>query len=341
MHPVGMPASSLQVAIVTPQKMARRGGNRVTAERWARILRALGHRVRVLSAWDQKPADLLVALHARKSAASVRRFHERLPGRPIVLALTGTDIYGTLATSAQARRSLALATRLVVLQPLATKQVPSRHRTAVRVIYQSVPKPARKPQPDAGTFQVCVLGHLRRVKDPLRAAKAARTLPPSSRVRVMHAGKALRESMAQRARDEMRTNPRYRWLGDLPHGHAQHLLAKSRLMVLSSRAEGGANVISEALAHGVPVLASRIPGTIGLLGEEYPGYFEVGDTRALTALLDRAETEPAFYAALQAACARRVHLVEPQRERAAWRSLLEELGLGRRPPRPGRLPALR
>ena len=109
-------------------------------------------------------------------------------------------------------------------------------------------------------------------------------------------------------------------------------------MVLSSRAEGGANVISEALAHQVPVLASRIPGTIGLLGEEYPGYFEVGDTRALTALLDKAETEPDFYESLKAACRRREHLIDPQRERSSWRLLLEELGLGRRPARPGASP---
>jgi glycosyltransferase involved in cell wall biosynthesis len=132
--------------------------------------------------------------------------------------------------------------------------------------------------------------------------------------------------MAERAQDEMRLNPRYRWLGDVAHAHAMHLLSRSRLLVLSSRAEGGANVISEALAHGIPVLASRIPGTVGLLGGDYPGYFEVGDTRGLTELLDRAETEPGFLDALRARCQSRAFLVDPVRERGAWRHLLAALG---------------
>lgn len=320
----------MQIALVTPARLGARNGNRVTAERWARILRSLGHRVRITtSLGGGPPADLLVALHARRSAASIRRFRATRPGAPIVVALTGTDVYGGMGTSAVARRSLELATRLVVLQPLAVNELPGRFRSLARVIHQSVPKPARQPHPETSFFQVCVLGHLRKVKDPFRAAKAVRALPPSSKVRVLHAGRALSEAMEQRAKDEMRANPRYRYLGDLSHGHAVHLLARSRLMVLSSRAEGGANVVSEALAYGVPVLASRIPGTVGLLGEEYPGWFPVGDTRALTGLLDRAETEPAFYESLAAAMRARAGLVAPQRERSAWRALLRELTTGR------------
>jgi putative glycosyltransferase (TIGR04348 family) len=252
-----------------------------------------------------------VALHARRSAGSIRRFRALHASAPIVLALTGTDIYGGLERSALARRSLELATRLVVLQPLAIQELPPRFRPLASVIHQSVPTPAKKPPPETGWFQVCALGHLRRVKDPFRAAKAARLLPATSTLRVLQAGRAMSPSMAVRARDEMRVNPRYRWLGDLSHEDAQHLLSRSRLMVLSSRAEGGANVISEALAHGVPVLASRIPGTVGLLGEDYPGYFEVGNTRALTALLEKAESEPAFYESLEAACRKRAYLVSP------------------------------
>jgi len=324
----------MQVTVVTPARLGARSGNRVTAERWARLLRGLGHRVRVVTSFGGGPADLLVALHARRSAGSIRRFRSLHPDAPIVLALTGTDVYGDLERSARARRSLELATRLVVLQPLAIEQLPAAFRPLARVVYQSVPKPATKPPPETGWFQVCVLGHLRRVKDPFRAAKAARLLPTTSTLRVLQAGRAMSASMAERARDEMRVNTRYRWLGDLSHEDAQHLLSRSRLMVLSSRAEGGANVISEALAHGVPVLASRIPGNVGLLGEDYPGYFETGNTRALTALLDRAETDQPFYDSLQAACAKRAYLVAPMRERGAWRSLLEDVGLGRRPARP-------
>jgi glycosyltransferase involved in cell wall biosynthesis len=129
---------------------------------------------------------------------------------------------------------------------------------------------------------------------------AARLLPAMSHLRVLHVGKALSDDMAERARTEMAENPRYQWLGELPRWQALRVLARSHLLVLSSLMEGGANVISEALAVGVPILASYIAGSIGLLGEDYPGYFPVEDTPALARLLDRAETDTGFYQTLAA-----------------------------------------
>src|SRR5262249_46764307 len=147
-------------------------------------------------------------------------------------------------------------------------------------------------------------GHLRQEKDPLRTALALRHLPANSRIRVTHAGQALSADWAKRARTAGRLDPRYRWLGELPRWQARRLLARSRLLVLSSRMEGGANVISEAIVERVPVLASQISGSIGLLGEAYPGFFPVRDTGALARLLRRAETEPSFYTQLRDWCAR-------------------------------------
>jgi glycosyltransferase involved in cell wall biosynthesis len=86
--------------------------------------------------------------------------------------------------------------------------------------------------------------------------------------------------------------------------------------------EGGANVISEALAVPVPVLASNISGSIGLLGEEYPGYFPFGDTQALAQLLAKAEQDIEFYHELTDRCRQRAPIVHPDRERESWRELL-------------------
>jgi glycosyltransferase involved in cell wall biosynthesis len=96
-------------------------------------------------------------------------------------------------------------------------------------------------------------------------------------------------------------------------------------MVISSFNEGGANVISEAAVAGVPVLASRMDGNVGLLGADYPGYFPVGDAQALARLLQRLEREPRFVARLAKALARRAPLFRPAREAAAWRRLLASL----------------
>ena len=169
------------------------------------------------------------------------------------------------------------------------------------------------------------MGHLRRIKDPFRAALAARGLPEGSRLRILHVGRALEAKLAERARAEERRNPRYHWLGELPRRQALRVLARCRLLVLTSLSEGGANVISEALAQRVPVLTTRIAGSLGLLGARYPGTFPVGDTAALRALLERAERDPRFYGRLASWCRRLRPLVRPARERAAWARLLREL----------------
>jgi glycosyltransferase involved in cell wall biosynthesis len=150
--------------IRTPSPKQTRTGNRITALRWARLLKTLDNRVQIETAFTGQTCDLLVALHARKSHESVSTFRKTFPQKPVILALTGTDLYGDIHTHANAQESLELADRLV----------------------------------------------------------------------------------------------------------------------LSSKSEGGANVISEAVMASVPVIASRIPGTVGLLGENYPGYFEFGDTDFFT-----------------------------------------------------------
>jgi putative glycosyltransferase (TIGR04348 family) len=297
----------LDIHIVTPARRGSRKGNRVTAERYAGLLQKLGHRVTIDT--RERDCDLLFALHARKSAAAMRRFRRAHPGKPIVLVLTGTDIYGSRPLP-----SLALATRIIVLQPEGLKKIPPRFRARAVSIIQSAVVP--RANPDRKHFTVCFLGHLRAVKDPFRAAYAMRDLPADSRIRLIQAGGAYTPAMAARARAEMRRNSRYRWLGNISQQRAHALLASSRLLVLTSRLEGGANVVCEALAAGVPVISSDIDGSRGLLGHDYPGYFHVGDTRALRALLLRAERDSEFYDRLRRACRARAKLVDPAHERA-------------------------
>ena len=316
----------MRIILVTPARARSRFGNRITARRWAAVLRSLGHRVAIQTAWDGASAEVLIALHAWRSATSIHGFRVRFPTRPLIVALTGTDIYGFLHTEPETtRRSLECADVLVGLHDLAGEAVPPEFRARVRVVHQSVSAGSVTRRPAKRTFDVCVVGHLRREKDPLRAAAAAREMPADSRLRVFHAGGARDPEWAETARREMARNPRYRWLGEVPAWRVRRIYERTHAMVISSLTEGGANVVSEAVVAGLPVIASRIPGNVGLLGAEHPGYFPPEDTGALRALLGRAESDPGFLAELTRHGARRAPLFAPEREREGWCRLLDEL----------------
>ena len=317
----------MNVQIVTPAPRGSRYGNRTTALRWARLLRESGHRVTVTTEYaGRKAFEVLVVLHARRSAASIRIFREQYPDAPLVLCLTGTDVYQDIATDAEAQRSLELADRLIVLQPLAAEEVPVDLRWKVRTVVQSArPTPGPGPSPAARTFDLAVVGHLRDVKDPLRAAEASRLLPPSSKIRVVQVGGALDPNLGDAARAEMRRNPRYRWLGELPGWRTRRIMKRSQALVLTSKLEGGANVVSEALSDGIAVVSSDIAGSRGLLGGDYPGYFPVGDSAALAAMLRRLEEEPSFLDDLRERCRRLTPMVLPGAENAALEAVLAEV----------------
>jgi putative glycosyltransferase (TIGR04348 family) len=268
----------------------------------------------------------MIALHAWRSADAIRAFRRQYPDRPLIVALAGTDINDFIERDPQRTlRSLDLADRLVGLQDLARRRLPRRYHRKFSAILQSALPVARRVAGRGRAFEVAVIAQLRAVKDPLRAAKAARLLLSTSRIRIIHLGTAESKRWADDARAEMKVNPRYIWRGAKPGAEVRRLLGRAQALVLSSLSEGGANVISEAVVAGVPVLASRIDGSVGLLGPDYPGYFPVGDTAALAQLLRRIEEDPVFLAGLRAALARRAPLFTPRREKQAWKSLLAGL----------------
>jgi putative glycosyltransferase (TIGR04348 family) len=316
------------IGIVNPVPQLR-GGNRVTALRWASIFRKLGWTVFQEESWSGRRCDLLVALHGRRSNSSVVRFKREHPELPVIVAATGTDVYSDVPDTGEARESFGLASRTVVLQPLAVEKLPEEARARARVIYQSVAPARRRPVKTTDPFEVCTIAHIRPVKDPLRPALAARLLPSTSRIRIVHLGGLIDEFMKSELEREVRDNPRFQWLGDRPRTEVLQALSRARLFVSSSRHEGGANAVSEALAMGVPILATRIPGTLGLLGEDYPGTFAVGDTQALADLLHRAETDAEFMRTLENACRSRKWVTDPAQELESWREILGELMIER------------
>jgi glycosyltransferase involved in cell wall biosynthesis len=265
-----------------------------------------------------------VLVELLRDAGAFVAFHARHPSVPTILVLAGTDIYP--APSPEALESIHLADRLVALHDRAIAMIPADARAKARTITQSA-EAFRPPAPGdaAPFFEVCVVGHLRRVKDPLRAAAAARLLPSDSRVRIRHAGRILEDDFTALVAREQPENPRYTWLGPLSARQARDLIASSDLQVLSSLAEGGAQVLGESVVSGTPLLASRHDAALSLLGEDYPGLFDIGATAQLAALMTKAETNSEFRALLRERTASLAPQFDPRREREAWRALLAEL----------------
>ncbi|MCZ6637243.1 MAG: glycosyltransferase, partial [Alphaproteobacteria bacterium] len=244
-------------------------------------------------------------------------------GGPLVVGLGGTDVNTYLKSDPEPTlRSMKMADALICLHGLIGEALPAGLRKKLHVVHQSALPLAGPRRPARRNFDICVIGHLREEKDPFRTALAARRMAPTSKLRVIHLGRAHTPDFANKARAEMARNPRYRWLGEVPGWRVRRELAKTRAMVISSNQEGGANVVSEAIVAGVPVIASDIAGNVGLLGRDYPGTYPVGDEAALARLLDRAETEPAFIEALERHGRKLKPLFSPASERAALKRIV-------------------
>ncbi len=316
------------IGIVSPALPGVNNGNGRTAQRWARLL-ASRFKVSVLSSWQGEPLDLLIALHARRSAESIARWAaQRQCGGggcrgSLIVVLTGTDLYRDIATDAAARRSLELADTLVVLQDQGLLALPEALRGKTRVIYQSG---ARRATPEKTTkrLRVLTVGHLRDEKLPQTLQAAARLLRNRPDIRIHHIGAALDPGLETAARNTAMRCPGYAWLGARPHAQTMRWMQRAHVLVHPSRVEGGAHVVLEAVLGGTPVIASDIPGNRGMLGADYDGYFPVGDAAALAQALERSRDEPQFLARLMRQCARRAHLFEPLREERALARLVRE-----------------
>jgi putative glycosyltransferase (TIGR04348 family) len=320
----------MRITLVTPASPRSRAGNRATATRWAAMLRQLGHRVTVVTSdagrdSAERRADLLLALHAWRSAEAIAAARAHAPARPLAVALTGTDIYRFQHNEPEATvGSMAAADILIGLHGRVADDIPERFHGKLYTVLQSAePLPPSYPGPPTGQFRVCVAGHLREEKDSLRAAYAVRDLPEASRIHVTAAGRAHDDEWARAATSEAGTNPRYDWRGEIAHWRVRRLMAGSHAMVMSSVMEGGANVVSEACVAGLPVLASDIPGNRGLLGEDYPGYYPVRDTVALQQLLLRAERDPHFLGLLRRHCRAVAPRLAPEAEQASLATAVE------------------
>ena len=318
------------IIIASPALADANNGNWQTAWRWSRLL-SHHYRTQIVKTWqpgDHPDAVAMLALHARRTAASIAAWGEAHPGRGLAVVLTGTDLYRDIHEDACAQRSLALAQQLVVLQDEGPRELPEHYRSKTRVLFQSTTTRRAAVKTDRHLRAVMV-GHLREEKSPQTLFEAARLLRDHPDIHIDHIGAALDPALGEAARATMAACPNYRWLGGLEHEDTRGRIQRAHLLVHCSRMEGGAHVLMEAVCSGTPVLASRIPGNVGMLGRDYAGYFPWGDAAALAELLIRSREDmdngASMLARLRAQCRLRAPLFAPAAERAGLLALLHDL----------------
>jgi len=325
-----MPPRRIQVVIVTPALADANNGNWRTAQRWQRFLEPL-YRTRLVREWPDREAAadrLMIALHARRSASSIAAWSECRTSPSLALVLTGTDLYRDIHTDTSAQRSLELADVLVTLQDRGPLALLPAYRAKTRVIFQSAAQRAMLPK-TSRHLRALMVGHLREEKSPATLFAVARIIEPAAGILIDHVGGSLDKVLAAEAEATMAACPHYRWLGNRPHEETRRRIQRAHILVHCSRIEGGSHAILEAAACGTPVLASHIDGNIGLLGENYAGYFPWDDARELARLLRECRKEQAspetFRQKLIAQIAARASLFIPSVERAAVRQLVADL----------------
>lgn len=314
------------IVIVSPALAAANNGNWQTAWRWSHML-ATRYQTRIVSNWtagDDEGVVAMLALHARRSADAIQAWAQAHPGRGLAVVLTGTDLYRDIQHDHAAQASLSLAQQLVVLQALGSEALPAAYRAKARVIFQSTTlrQTLRKSE---RLLRAVMVGHLREEKSPQTLMAAAGLLEDRSDIRIDHVGAVLDPALGEAARVTMVQCPAYRWLGGQSHEATRRRIQRAHVLVHCSRMEGGAHVLMEAVCSGTPVLASRIAGNVGMLGTDYAGYFEWGDSAALAQLLRRCRDEPDFISALRAQCQQRLPLFDPAVEQAALFELISDL----------------
>ncbi len=310
------------ILIISPALQDANNGNWQTAKRWAQML-STAYRTRIQKAWQPSDGsyDLLIALHAKRSASSIADWYAQQGSARLIVALTGTDLYRDIHTDTKAQHSLDVAGQLITLQELGPQRLPEQYRAKTQVIFQSTTSRQTLNKTHRHLNAVMV-GHLRDEKMPQTLFEAAGLLQADEDIRITHIGAGLDEKLASIAIKTEASCPHYTWAKGLKHSLTRQRIQRAHVLVHTSKMEGGAHVIMEAVCSGTPVLASRMDGNVGMLGSGYDGYFTVGDAQALATMLRRCKNETAFLDHLASQCALRAPLFAPQAEQTALLNLV-------------------
>ena len=150
-------------------------------------------------------------------------------------------------------------------------QVYRFHRIQTEVVYNGVDCERFSPRPAEKRWDVLFLGRLYENKGISTLLALARAMP---RIRFAVAGEG---PMADPVARAGRSLPNLSYLGRASYDALPRLLSESKLLICPSKSDPFPLVILEAMACGVPVIASRIGGIPEAVDEEVGRLITAGD----------------------------------------------------------------
>lgn len=284
----------MRIALVTPAKLPYSCGNSLLAQRLQAGLALRGHEVALFGVHDdpvekahQFAPHIVHSLHAIKPALWLERLFQ-LTAPPWVITLTGTDYncpqeYG--AEAGMLERQFSKAAAIVAFHEEARARVLQDFCVAadkVHVIPQGIAVSGKSTDRAAvrGRYDIadddllfCMAAGIRPVKNiafALKLFSAVRARFPQSRF--ILAGPVIDASEGARIREQGRAVEGFSYIGEIAAPAVRELMAASDIYVNVSLHEGMSGAVLEAMAEGLPVLASDAPGNRALVQHGITGF---------------------------------------------------------------------
>lgn len=262
----------------------------------------------------------VVHVHSPAVAVGVRALVRTMRRRPALVA-TEHNLWSSFGRITHTANLASLGLddlHLAVSQEVLESMAP-RARARTQVVLHGVPVAhlaARRAERDANRaalglddddIAVTTIANLRWTKDyPTLLRAAASVLEAHPRVVVLAAGQGPLESEVRREAAELGLGDRFRLLGYVSDAGA--LLSASDVFVLASRVEGFPIALLEAMAMGLPVVATAVGGTPRAVTNGVEGLLvEAGRPDALAAAIADLVGDGERRRSFGEAAARRVH----------------------------------
>jgi glycosyltransferase involved in cell wall biosynthesis len=294
-----------RIALVSPYTLPFSCGNSILAQRLQQGLVQQGYSVALFNTTETTSAeaalfapDILHTLNADRTYQWARKFRAAYKKIPWVITLTGTDYntwYAINEPPTHFRESVAQASALVVFHRPAAETVQScfpAAGTKIHIIAQGV-TPCTESA-DRGTVRsrygidstavvFLIVAGIRPVKSMQTAIDAfhevQRQVPETA---LLLAGPVIDHGEADAVLSAGSRLQCFNYLGEIAPAEVRALMSAADVFLNTSLHEGMPGAVLEAMAAGLPVIASAVAGNRALVADNTNGFlFPVADTTEL------------------------------------------------------------